>query len=272
MMNHHSHIANPEPPRFQCQSTGESTAPSSMRLIRPRALIFLASIFLLTPTAQAVPTTLKGSLDRIGVSAVGFGVADPKKYAGDELTSFTKQANDYANKYSKDYTLLSKYVIVHEDGKLDTTASTITFSMPTFTTLPIGLTKVTGDFAKSEFTRFEFEAEKWYPNLEKNFKIKNVSFKGFIDLSDAAKPEVEIIAVYQWQESVKGGAVVQPLATLTYRTTAKDNPGLAEWEPFPPGPVSNVPEPLNSTMLLVGGTFVAWRGRQTHSTRASRGQ
>jgi len=251
-MNHHSCSVNSRTP-----------------VVRRRPVILGAVLFfILFAPAYAAPTTLKGSLDRLGVTAVGSGVADAKKYAGADLVANTKQADDYAKKYSKDYTLFTKYEIVHEDSKLDTSASFITFSMPTFKTLPIALKKVTGDFAKNEFTRFEFEATKWYPDLEKNFAIKNVSFKGFVDISDATKPVVDITAVYEWQEVFEKGALVQPLATLTYKTSAKENPGLAEWNPYPPGPVAAVPEPLSSTMLLAGIAFLASRVRRIDSRRA----
>jgi len=234
------------------------------------ASTFLASVLVFSSSftpVYAAPTNLKGSLDRIGVTTVGTGVADAKKYAGADLVTYTKQANDYAQKYSKDYTMFSRYEIVYDtvDGKsvLDQTMSTIKFSLPTFMTLPIGLTKVTGDFTNNKFTRFEFEADKWYPDLEKNFAIKNGPFKGFIDLSDPAKPIVDITAIYEWQEFSKDGMLLQPLATLTYKTTAKEGPGLGDWNPFPPGPVAAVPEPQSWAMLLIGMAFLAWQVRRT---------
>lgn len=240
------------------------------------ASTFLASVLVFSTSftpVYAAPTTLKGSLDRLGVTTVGTGVADAKKYAGADLVTYTKQANDYAQKYSKDYTMFSKYEIIYDivldNPVLDKTMSTITFSLPTFRTLPIGLTKVIGDFTNNKFTRFEFEADKWYPDLEKNFAIKNGSFKGFIDLSDAKKPIVDITAIYEWQESSKDGMLVQPLATLTYKTTAKENPGLGEWNPYPPGPVATVPEPQSSAMLLIGMAILAWQVRRTGAYKSS---
>ena len=217
--------------------------------------------------AYAAPTTLNGDLGRLGVTTVGTGVADAKKYAGADLVTFTKQANDYAQKYSKDYTMFSRYEIVYDtvDGKsvLDQEKSTIKFSLPTFRTLPILLTKVTGNFTNNKFTRFEFEADKWYPDLETKFAAKNGPFKGFIDLSDPKKPNIDITAIYEWRESSKDGMLVQPLATLTYKTTAKENPGLGDWNPYPPGPAAAVPEPQNSAMLLIGMAFLAWQVRRT---------
>jgi len=59
---------------------------------------------------------------------------------------------------------------------------------------------------------------------------------GFIDISDPKKPVVDIAASYIWQETFKDGVLIQPLATLTYKTTAKDNPGEGEWDPTPPRP------------------------------------
>lgn len=270
-MNHSFCSVNAEAPVLKRRPTFGGIAHSVVEKCQPPTPTFLASILFLTAVAPAyaAPTTLKGNLDRIGVTAVGSGVADAKKYTGDDLTAYTKQANDYAKQYSKDYTLFTKYEIVHTDSKLDTTASFITFSMPTFKTLPITLTKVTGDFAKNEFTRFEFKAEKWYPDLEKNYAIKNVSFEGFVDISDPAKPLVDITAVYEWQQVIKGGKITQPLATLTYKTTAKENPGLGEWNPYPPGPVAAVPEPTSAAMLLFGIALLASRVRRIDSKRAS---
>ena len=99
--------------------------------------------------ADADSITLKGDLGRVAVTASGTGVADATRYKDAELAAYTKQANDYANKYSKDYTMFVKYEISYDivDGKptLDATKSTIKFSMPTFTTLPITLLAVTGD-------------------------------------------------------------------------------------------------------------------------------
>ena len=236
------------------------------------ASIFLASVLVFATSftpVYAAPTTLKGSLDRLGVTTVGTGVADAKKYAGADLVKYTKQANDYAQKYSNDYTLFSKYEIVYDivDGKsvFDKTKSTIIFSMPNFRALPIGLTKVTGDFTNNKFTRFEFAADKWYPDLEKKFAAKNGPFKGFIDLSNPKKPVVDFTAIYEWEESSKDGMLVQPLATLTYKMTAKENPGLGlgEFNPYPPGPVAAVPEPQSSALLLIGMAFLAWQVRRT---------
>ena len=233
------------------------------------ACTFLASVLVFSTSftpVYAVPITLKGSLDRLGVTTVGTGVADAKKYAGADLVKYTKQANDYAQRYSKDYTLFSRYEIVYDivggNPVLDMTMSTIKFSMPTFMTLPIGLTKVTGDFTNNKFTRFEFEADKWYPDLEKKYAINNGPFKGFIDLSDLKKPVVDITAIYEWQEFSKDGMLVQPLATLTYKTTAKENPGLGEFNPSPPGPAA-IPEPQTSAMLLIGMALLAWQVRRT---------
>ncbi|MBI3345887.1 MAG: hypothetical protein HY020_01600 [Burkholderiales bacterium] len=273
-MNHHFERFNTRETAIQSQPRNGAFAPPITELVGRNTTIVLALIFLLSPfaAAHAAPTTLKGSLDRLGVTTVGSGVADATKYTGDDLKANTKQADDYAKKYSKDYTLFTKYEIVYEDAKLDTTASTIIFSMPTFRTLPIPLTKVTGDFDKNTFTRFEFEADKWYPDLEKNYAIKNVSFKGFIDISDPAKPIVDITSVYEWQEVFKEGTLIQPLATLTYKTTAKANPGLGEWNPYPPGPAALVPEPLSSTMLLAGIALLASRAGRAGPNRAGRDQ
>lgn len=231
-------------------------------MVRRIALTFLVSFLAVSVRslpAQADPIRLTGTLDRIGVTTKGTGVADATKYTdATELAANTKQANDYANKYSKDYTMIVRYEIFYDvkDGKpvLDTTKSTIKFSMPTFMTLPIKLTSVTGDFEKNTFTRFEFEADKWYPNLETDYNIKNDKFKGFVDISDPKKPVVDITSSYIWQETFADGKLIQPLATLTYKTTAKDNPGVGEWDPTPPGPAA-VPEPpslLLTTLPLVG--------------------
>jgi hypothetical protein len=243
------------------------------------ASAFLASVLVFAASftpVYAASITLKGNLDRLGVTTVGVGVADATKYTGADLTANTKQANDYAQKYSKDYTMFSRYEIVYDtvngNPVIDPTMSTIKFSLPTFMTLPIGLTKVTGDFTNNKFTRFEFEADKWYPDLEKNFAIKNGPFKGFIDLSDPTKPSIEITATYEWQEVSEKGMLLQPLATLTYKTTAKENPGLGAWNPYPPGPVTAVPEPQNSAMLLVGMAFLAWQVRRTRAYKSPSGR
>jgi len=251
-------------------SNGGVLTPPPTPMTGRVASFFLASVLVsstfFTPV-YAAPVTLKGSLDRLGATTVGTGVADPNKYAGADLVTYTKQANDYAQKYSKDYTIFSRYEIVYDivngNPVLDQSMSTIKFSMPTFMTLPIGLTKVTGDFTNNKFTRFEFVADKWYPDLEKDYAIKNGPFKGFIDLSDPAKPIIDITATYVWQEFSKDGMLVQPMATLTYKTTAKENPGLGEWNPSPPGPVAFVPEPQNPAMLLTGMAFLAWYVRRT---------
>lgn len=229
------------------------------------ASAFLVSVLVFSTSftpVHAVPITLTGSLDRLGVTTAGTGVADATKYAGADLTTYTKQADDYAKRYSKGYTLVTKYKIVHDNSVLDKTMSTIKFSMPTFMTLPIGLTNVTGDFTNNKFTRFEFEADKWYPDLEENFAIKNKSFKGFIDIADPKKSIVDITAIYEWQEVSEAGKIVQPLATLTYKTTAKENPGVGEFNPFPPGPVALVPEPQTWAMLLLGMGLLAWQVRR----------
>ena len=84
---------------------------------------------------------------------------------------------------------------------------------------------------------------------------------GFIDISDPKKPVVEIAASYIWQETFKDGVLIQPLATLTYKTTAKDNPGEGEWDPTPPGPAA-LPEPssLLLTVVPLAGLFL-WSSR-----------
>jgi hypothetical protein len=244
--------------------TGVETRAAVSASIPFALLVTFLAVAASSTSAHADPIRLTDTL-RLSLSTMGTGVGDATKYKDAQLDAATKQANDYAMKYSKDYTAFAKYEIYYTviDGKptLDISMSTIKFSMPTFSTLPIKLTNVTGDFEKNMFTRFEFEAVKWYPDLEEKYRIKNDAFKGFIDLSDAKKPAVDITASYIWLETFDGAKLIQPAATLTYKTTAKDNPGLGDWDPTPPGPAA-VPEP--SSLLLMPSPLAGllfWRSR-----------
>jgi hypothetical protein len=237
------------------------------------ALLVPFVAFACSITAHADPIKVTDTI-RIGLSAVGSGVADATQYKDAELAANTKTANDYASNYSKDYSAFVKYEIWYDvvDGKptLDSTRSTITFSSPSFKTLPISLQSVTGDFEKNKFTRFEFQSVKWYPDLEEKYRIKNDNFKGFIDLSDPKKPVVDITASYIWLETFKDGKLIQPAATLTYKVTAKDNPGEGDWDPSPPGPAAVVPEPsslLLTAFPLFGLLFLRSRIKPRRSCR-----
>lgn len=234
--------------------------------IRFALLVLLVGVAARSIPAHAAPIRLTDSF-RIGVSTVGTGVADATKYKGAELAANTKQANDYAAKYSTDYTAFYKYdifyTLVFGLPLVDPDMSSIIFSTGGFRTLPISLQSVTGDFEKKMFTRFEFQSVKWYPDLETDFNIKNDTLKGFIDLSDPKMPVVDITATYIWQETVSTkGVLTQPAATLTYKTTAKVRPGEGNpWDPSPPGPAA-IPEPSSLLLMVlpVFGLFV-WGSR-----------